>query len=114
MYVHDTSIFLAYEKGDIDFMRVISLDDVALKRHLLRRASTFLSTVNSFQVRQIRKFEVAPTTHAIVRYDLPKIHESEDPLLAITMSPNSGYLASADSTGLIKIWTNQKQLIREI
>ena len=35
-------------------------------------------------------------------------------MAAITQAPNSGVIASADSTGLIKIWSAQKMLIREI
>ena len=50
----------------------------------------------------------------MIRYDFNKNFDHEDPLTAITISQSSGYIASADSTGLIKIWNRFKQLIREI
>ena len=50
----------------------------------------------------------------MIRYDIPKNNDHEDELTAICISPSNGIMASADQTGLIKIWNNQKSLIREI
>ena len=47
-------------------------------------------------------------SHAIVRYDMGKTLDHEDALTAIAMNPHNGWLASADTAGLIKIWNHQK------
>ena len=65
-------------------------------------------------LRDIRKNQVASDEFGFIRYDVPKLYDSEDTMAAITQAPNNGLLASVDKTGLIKIWSPQKILIREI
>ena len=113
--VQGTFIYMAYEAGDIDFFEVVNLEELHTKRQLTkRRSSKYIEEMNPSALRNIRRNQVEATTHSIIRYNLPKKHDSDDGITAFTISPSSGCLASADRTGLIKIWSPQKQLLREI
>ena len=59
-----------------------------------------------FEHRNTMRNQVKGKSHAIVRYDLGKSLDHEDDLTAIAINSHSGWLASADTTGLIKIWNH--------
>ena len=68
------------------------------------------------EVKEIQKNQYKGKKFAFIRYNMPKPHEFEidDTITALTQAPNNGFIASADFRGLIKIWTQQRVLVREI
>ena len=66
------------------------------------------------QIRQMQKEQSSEGKLRLVRIDLSKEQDHEDPLTSVFVDPNSGKFITADSDGLVKIWTNDKQIIREV
>ena len=81
-----------------------------MKFMLDRRVSTFMHVLGEKEMETIQNVQIkgATSSHALVRYELGKTYEHEEQLSAITISPSSGEIASADVTGLIKIWNKHK------
>ena len=80
----------------------------------MRTSFSVMKQLTVSQIRDVKKNQVPCQQCGFVRYDFPKMDDSEDKMTAITQATNNGFMASADNTGLIKIWTNQKMLLREI
>ena len=80
----------------------------------MRTSFSVMNRLSVSQIRDVRKSQITAQQYGFVRYDIPKLNDSEDSITALTQAPNNGFMASADSTGLIKIWTDQKILVREI
>jgi len=103
--VFNSSIFLAYQQGDIDFFEVQDVEKLLARKVILRRGST-LQNLNKSQLHVIRKDQVRSNTHVLVRYDTGKENDSNEQMTAIAIANNSGLIASADRNNLIKIWTD--------
>lgn len=116
--VYKSNIYLAHELGDIDFWQVQNLKTNPLvgKSKFSRRNTieSVTGKLNSKMLRELYKNQVTGQKYGFVRFDVSKMFDSEDKMMAITQAPNNGLIASTDSKGLIKIWTHQKNLVREI
>ena len=115
--VFNSNIYLAFKSGEIDFWEVHNLQNNPFVQSAMMRKSTFekLSTKMSVsELRTIRKNQIESDEFGFIRYDKSKKYDSEDTMKAVTQAPHDGMIAAADSTGLIKIWSSEKVLIREI
>ena len=106
IFVNESYVYAAYKSGDIEFLQVRDMEDVTATPLLKRRPSKIAERLSPLHLKQIMKFQISGKSHALVRYNLGKTSDHEDRITAITISPSNGWIASADASGLIKVWNN--------
>ena len=88
LFVLNTSVYMAFKTGDIDWWEVKNLKTNAQFAKLNKsKRTTFIDLAKQLtksQIKDIQQKQVQSDEYLFIRYDVPKIFDSDDETVAVT------------------------------
>ena len=112
--VFDSSIYLIFASGDIEFLRIYSQDDQDIVPNLRRSVTVYKNYLNPKQLKNLHKKQIKDQEDIMVRLSVPKHDDHESTITSFDMDMNTGIFVTACSQGTIKVWNQTRRLIRQI
>ena len=114
--IHNDDLLLSFKSGDVELFKITNVEHQKHYRYsqVQRRVTGYRHNLTTTEIVKMQKDQGSDGRYRMVRIDVSKAFDHDDPLTSIYVDNCSGRFITSDSTGLVKIWTKDKQLINEI